>query len=278
MKKVLAFAVLSFVFSACEFGQPKEKLTDIEEFPIAQFVNHEIVSIDLHKGPCEKDSLATNCLTFNIEYPQITSATRGQVSTDSLNRSIKESIFEYLFEAERPSSFEELINEMTNEYEDVLTSFSDYTAPWTIEINSDIIYQDSSFISIATTIFTYTGGAHPNTNQVYRSFNLKNGKPILLEDMLTKGYEDELNESAEIEFRMLKEIPPNISLEERGYVFEEGRFRLNNNFAIINKSLLFYFNAYEIASYAEGPTEIELKLTDYVNLIDQNGVLHALKN
>ncbi len=278
MRTTLLFLLLSLFITACQFGPKDREESDIEEIPIAQYVDYEIISIDQNKGPCENDSTATNCITFNIEYPQIVSFTNTSESTDSLNQSIKQSIFDYLFVNERPTSFEDLVKEMTDEYEDVLASFPDYASSWTIEINSDVIYQDSSFISLATTIFSYTGGAHPNSNQVYRTFDLTSGRPITLSDILVKGYEDELNESAEIEFRMLKEIPPNISLEERGYVFEGGRFALNDNFAIINNSLLFYFNAYEIASYAEGPTEIELKLTDYVNLIDQNGVLHALNN
>ena len=44
------------------------------------------------------------------------------------------------------------------------------------------------------------------------------------------------------------------------------------------KSLLFYFNPYEIAPYALGGTLLELKLTDYVNLIKDGSVIEDLKN
>ena len=278
MKKALALIGLSILFSACEFGQPEKQKVEIEEIPIAQFVEYEVISINENKGPCVKDSTANNCLSFNIEYPKINSGAASAESLNAINEAIKVSIFAYAFVNETPSSFNELIDELGTEYEDVLTSFPDYAASWSVEINSDIIYQDSSFISIATTIYSYTGGAHANNNQVYKSFDLATGKPISLEDILIKGYEEDLNQAAEIEFRMLKEIPPNITLEDKGYVFKNGKFGLNDNFAIINNRLLFYYNSYEIASYAEGPTELELKITDYVNLIDQNGVLHALKN
>ncbi|MBO6760471.1 MAG: DUF3298 domain-containing protein [Roseivirga sp.] len=77
---------------------------------------------------------------------------------------------------------------------------------------------------------------------------------------------------------MTKEIPPTESLEERGYWFENDRFELTENFAIINKSLIFYFNPYEIAPYAMGPTELELKLTDFVSLIKEGGVIENYKN
>lgn len=265
--------------NSCEFGQPEKKQQpEIEEIPIAKFVDYEVTTINEEKGPCANDTEAKNCLTFSIEYPQIKSGAASQEALNDINESIMSSIFDYAFVNNKPSSFDQLIDELGKEYDDILSSFPDYKASWSIEINSDIIYQDSSFISVATTIFSYTGGAHPNSNQVYKSFDLNTGKAITLDDLLVKGYEEELNESAEIEFRMLKEIPPAFTLEEKGYVFEGGKFKLNDNFAIINESILFYYNPYEIASYADGPTEIELKLTDYVNLIDPNGVLHALKN
>lgn len=114
--------------------------------------------------------------------------------------------------------------------------------------------------------------------QVYRSYDLTTGKVLELSDILVEGYEEELNKLAEIEFRMDKKIPPSEPLNEQGYFFENGQFRLNTNFAIMNKSLLFYYNAYEIGPYSMGPTELELKLTDYVNLINPAGVIGDLKN
>ena len=279
MKKALTFVAFCILLNSCEFGQPEKKQQpEIKEIPIAKYVDYEVTTIKEEKGPCATDSTANNCLSFSIEYPQIVSGAVSKEAQDAINSSIKSSIFDYAFVNNKPDSFDQLIEELATEYEDILSSYPDYKASWSIEINSDIIYQDSSFISLATTIFSYTGGAHPNSNQVYNSFNLQTGEIVTLDDILIQGYEEELNESAEIEFRMLKEIPPAFTLEEKGYVFEEGKFRLNDNFAIINKSLLFFYNPYEIASYAEGPAEIELKLTDYVHLIDPNGVLHELKN
>ena len=77
---------------------------------------------------------------------------------------------------------------------------------------------------------------------------------------------------------MAKQIPPSRDLDDEGYFFEGNRFRLNGNFAIMNKSLLFYFNPYEIGAYSLGATELEMKLTDYVNLIKDGSVIETLKN
>jgi hypothetical protein len=154
----------------------------------------------------------------------------------------------------------------------------DYNSAWSLEISSDIIFQDSLYISTASTIFSFTGGAHPNSYQVYRSYDLATGKALELADFLVEGFETKFNQLAEIEFRMDKQIAPNKTLNDEGFFFEDGRFKLNSNFAILDRSLLFYYNPYEIGPYSIGPTELELKLTDYVDLIKPGSVIDALKN
>jgi hypothetical protein len=46
------------------------------------------------------------------------------------------------------------------------------------------------------------------------------------------------------------------SLSDQGYNFPGGHFKLNDNFGVGEKDLLFVFNTYEIAAGAAGPTEI----------------------
>lgn len=278
MKNYLATLLLLCLITSCEFGTqtPKETTEDLAE-AIPKYIDYRVEVINKKSGPCAQDSQSAQCANFVVEYPVITGKVSSEV-IEAINENITSDIFDYAFLSEKPETFESLIQEMSDEYDKVLEEFKDYSASWSMEITSDIIYQDSSFISVATTIYSYTGGAHPNAYQVYRSYDLQNGQSIELKDILSNGYEESLNQAAEIEFRMLKEIPPTESLKDKGYFFEKGSFALNDNFAIINKSLIFYFNPYEIAPYASGPTELELKLTDYVDLINENGVLHDLKN
>ncbi|MFT6872902.1 MAG: hypothetical protein ACJAVN_001914 [Roseivirga sp.] len=278
MKKTFSLILLTVLICSCEFGE-KKPAVKLEESPeaIPKFVNYKVESINEQSGPCQTDSLSNQCASFFVEYPIITGML-SPAATKRINENIKSSIFDYAFVSDKPENFQSLIEEISSEYTKILSEFPDYKASWSMEVNSDIIYQDSSYISVASTIFSYTGGAHPNAYQVYRSYDLQTGEPITLSDILIPGFEDQLNEMAEIEFRMLKEIPPSQALKVKGYFFEGDKFTLNDNFAIINKSLIFYFNQFEIAPYAVGPTELELKLTDYVNLVDAKGILNGLKN
>ena len=63
-----------------------------------------------------------------------------------------------------------------------------YGQGWLVEINSDILFQQNKYISIVSTIFTYTSGANPNNDQVYHSYNLKTGETIKLDDIPARSY------------------------------------------------------------------------------------------
>jgi hypothetical protein len=276
--KSYACLLFAVVLSSCEFGK-KESVTESIVQPIekATFVNYQLESIKDKKGPCRDAGSDEKCFNIDIQYPVI-SAGASRIVLDSINRQIEQDILKFAFISEPKDDFELLIQEMTQEYETILKENPDYNSGWSLEISSDIIFQDSLYISTASTIFSFTGGAHPNSYQVYRSYDLATGKALELADFLVEGFEAKLNQLAEIEFRMDKQISPNKALNDEGFFFEDGRFQLNNNFAILDRSLLFYYNPYEIGPYSIGPTELELKLTDYVDLIKPGSVIDALKN
>ena len=265
------------ITSGCQFGDKQEQRNlELEATPIPQYVEYRVEKIDQKVGKCEADSSARQCLLFQIEYPVIT----GKVSPEvmkSINAAIeREILMNAPVEKSGVNSVEEMMDELTSSFEQLIKDFEDFEQSWLIEINADILYQNESYISIASSVFNYTGGAHPNNSQIYKTYDLKTGKAVTLGDLFLEGYERALNEAAEIEFRMQKEIPPQNSLSSAGYWFEDDRFTLNENFAIIRQSLIFYFNPYEIGPYSLGPTELELKLTDYIDLVKKEGLLYPL--
>jgi hypothetical protein len=272
MKSLLPIFLL-FIVSSCSFGEKEtvNKQVEVAEAPTT-FISYELKKIVRKKGPCVSDSTNVGCLDVKINYP-ILSAGPFQNVINNINKRIKEDIFEYAFINEKPESFESLITEITEGYEDVLATYKNYSTEWSLEISSDIIYQSAKFISLATSIYSYTGGAHPNSYLVYKTYDLKTGNRVLLDDLLVEGFEDKLNPAAEIEFRMNHEILPSIKLSDAGYFFEEDKFILNDNFAVMDGSLLFYFNPYEITSYAQGPEELQIGFSDYKALIKPGSLL-----
>ena len=276
MKQLTLTTLIFLFFTACEFGSKNKKVIEVPEVTaLTQYVDYYVEKIEEKSGPCRLDSTAKQCILYQIEYPIVTGPVDQKI-VEKINQSIRADILDKAL-GRQVSSFDQMMSDLSGSYDSLIIDFEDYQQSWLVEINSDILYQQANFISVASTIFTYTGGAHPNNSQVYRSYDLNTGKSIDLKDLLETGFESVLNDAAEIEFRMQKEIPPNQSLESAGYWIENDAFAVNDNFAIINQSLMFYYNPYEIGPYSLGATELELKLTDYVELIDPNGAIGYLK-
>ncbi len=268
MKLFSMVCLLFLTLSAC---QSKKETTEQENF-VEVAKRYSLLKISRLSGPCQEDSTSNRCLNIRIEVPSFLEDTLGNIA-GRLNAQIKKDIFSFFSPEATHTSYDSLAAELSSEHERILEDYPDYDHPWNLEILSDIIYEDTSFVSIATNIFSYTGGAHPNNSQIYASYDVQNGHRIRLKDLFKLGSEEELNRAAEIEFRMLKRIPPHIKLEEEGYRFENDRFELNENFAILNKSLIFYYNPYEIGAYALGPSELQLNFSDYAHLIKQGSYI-----
>jgi hypothetical protein len=102
----------------------------------------------------------------------------------------------------------------------------------------------------------FTGGAHPNSLLIYTTVDLRSGRTLALTDIVDEGEEETLTMLAESLFRKIRMLGREVDLEEAGYWFADGKFQLNQNFAFRRDGLVFYFNAYETAPYAAGPTEL----------------------
>ena len=103
-------------------------------------------------------------------------------------------------------------------------------------------------------MYNYTGGAHPNSSLIYVNYDIFSRKIIKLSDLINPIMMARLTYTASTIFRKQEGLSPTESLEN--FFFENQKFSLNTNFLITKKGLLFYYNPYEIRSYAEGPMEL----------------------
>jgi hypothetical protein len=122
---------------------------------------------------------------------------------------------------------------------------------------------------------SYGGGAHPNRTLTYANFRPATAERIRLTGILKEGFAGPLNNVGERRFRELKGIGLDGDLKEANFRFPNDHFQLNDNFSIDADGLTFYgltfyFNNYEIASYADGPTKLFLPYTDLQVLLRAN--------
>ena len=214
------------------------------------------------------------CARVKVLYPQLNEADANPI-VQQMNQFISEETFSYETEdGKQAKTAEELASLFIDEY----LKQPEVSTPWTLERSMEWVFSTDQILTLKFSEFSYTGGAHPASGQTYYTLNRQSGKPYKLSDLLNNGYEDELNSIAERIFRADKKIPANQTLAEAGYDFPNGQFAVNGNVGATQEGLVFYFNSYEIAPYALGPTELTVHYDDISNLIRADGPLAAIQS
>ncbi|MEM9290717.1 MAG: DUF3298 domain-containing protein [Acidobacteriota bacterium] len=137
---------------------------------------------------------------------------------------------------------------------------------WADERIIEVIYQQPKLVSLGASYYQYGGGAHPNSALTLVSVNPLDGRRWTLPDLLQDGGEEQLRQRAEAQFRDFRRLEPDVDLAMKGFYFEDG-FALNDNFAVQEEGLRFYYSPYEIAPYALGPTDILLPWAEIRDLL-----------
>jgi hypothetical protein len=102
------------------------------------------------------------------------------------------------------------------------------------------------------------GGVHPFGTIFFVNFESSTGKTVVITDLLREGALAKLESVAEANFRRHNKLSSTESLSKQSYTFPDDRFRLNDNFGIGEKKLIFLFNPYEIGPGALAATEIRI--------------------
>ena len=259
MKQIILFSLIFCVFIGCSNNEVESTK-----------IKYGMTQFERKFGNC--DSANAGCASVLFEFPQIKYAISSSVK-DSISNYFLDEFLNTYGGGDEIKSLDKLANSMFKDYQTLSRDFPDTRQSWEIQGTASLIYNDNFIVSVQTDIYLYTGGAHPNSQTNYANFNSKNGKRILLADILNENFIKELNIIAEKIFRGDNNFTSEQSLEEEGYWFFDNKFSLNENFGIKNDGLVFYFNSYEIAPYSMGPTEVFVPYADIENLIKLDGLL-----
>lgn len=125
-----------------------------------------------------------------------------------------------------------------------------YSAEIAVEVLTDTL------LSLSTAEEFYTGGAHGGNGMYFININPVTGADFTLSNLLKPGYEGALTTLGEKIFRSVRELPDTSSLSENYFEFPDDKFALNQNYGFTTEGIVFYYNSYEIAPYASGPTRV----------------------
>ena len=206
-------------------------------------------------GNC--DTVDAKCASVLLEYPVLDKTDSSRI--DLLNSFMKELITNGGYEEGENSSIEELCQVFFDDYKSMSSEYPDYPLSWSLERTINIIYNTPEMISLKYHEFNFSGGAHPNYHTSLFTYDNKLQKFVNLGDIIgNKKNLKKLNKVAEKKFRQVWKLSEKEDLAEAGFWFDDNKFSLNNNFALVDSGIIFFFNSYEIGPYAIGTTEIAL--------------------
>lgn len=212
-----------------------------------------------------------NYVQINVDYVEFTKAKNTFVK-DSLNGKVKSFISTPVFEIQT-KSLDELSSALFADYKKLKKDFPESPAVYELERKIEVINENSKFVCIRFSEYSNMGGAHPNSVMLFSNINLQNGKEIKLAELFVSDYRITLNQIAEKRFRAERGLKPTDNLEEAGFWFKDNKFAVNDNFAITKEGLIFYFNDYEVAPHAVGPTEFKISFSEIRSLIKPSGFI-----
>ena len=167
----------------------------------------------------------------------------------------------FLGEDQNPSakSIEEAANQFILAYRDHKNEF-EYELEYEAEIRVSKIFSNQAYLSLQFENYLFTGGAHGYGSTFFKNFNLQTGNEISPSNF----FEDYMGflKLAEKAFRKQHNIPESESINAVGFWFDDDTFYLPESMGVSKNELLFIFNPYDIASYADGAIQFKISKSE----------------
>jgi hypothetical protein len=144
---------------------------------------------------------------------------------------------------------------------------------WFISKTVKVLRATPPVFSLAYREEYYTGPPHPYSATQYLNFDAETGERVTLAAVLNEGSMPRLTQIVEAHFREVRKLAPSADLKEADLYFPDNQFRLNDTYGFTEKSLLFFYNDYEVGPRSNGATEVEIPYTEIRDLL-RPGIVH----
>lgn len=258
MKKLFLLFISVIALAAC---QSKNENTTTNT--ASAEIKVDSVTYKLETPPKITKDGDTVITSFSVKYPKLIGGDETVIS--KINAQIEQMVKDQTFSIEdtvqttKSGSIENLAKGFVKEFEDLAAENDDMPLMgWDYEGSGDTLLISTKVISIYYQVYSFTGGAHGNSNITYLNFNAQTGDLLKLTDMVSDT--TALKKIAELKFeKTQKEFAKDNDFEyDRASYFWEKPFYLPANIAVTKTGLLFMYNPYEAAAYAYGPISFDL--------------------
>lgn len=249
--KISRILLVFLIISSCK----DEKET---KGPPLHFENKSIIK------ESEEDCENASFLCSFIRIGTIEAAGPKEIS-EKINTRLQQHIIDLVSteEDQQISSLGELADTFLRNQQKTAAEFEE-DIPWKADINTSIYSHTEKLLSIGVEAQIFTGGAHGYRSLTFLNFDPKTGELYQQKDLFTK----EFKEYAEVVFRKKQEIPKEENINSTGFWFENDEFHLPENIGVDNQNILLVYNAYEIASYANGDITLEIPIEEAQSFIN----------
>jgi hypothetical protein len=269
--KTLSLLFISFLlFTAASCTTKNPEVTGKKDKPVENqakdTISFEKKSLMKTYNGCNPDTGECTYIKFDYELMKTGSL------MNTFNKAILDSISIFMNVSETPvvQPVEKIAESFIESYKTFIKENSDYQISWFSEVIGKVIYQNSKIISYQVSRIDFEGGAHPNSYLDYYIFSIAENRILKYNDIIKPGSEDKISELITKRLKEMHKLKENESLEKAG--FWEKNIKLNDTFVVTKEGLEFYYNNYEIAPYALGPTAVQLKWEELGDLILQSGL------
>lgn len=153
-------------------------------------------------------------------------------------------------------SIQEAAKDFNDSYQRDKKQFPDMAGEYFAEVSVANLYLSDDILSFELRKNLYTGGAHGYSATEFVNFDPNTGDVISTKKIIKDN--NGFLSLAEKTFRQQHNIPSDHSINEAGFWFEDDKFNLPESIGFTSDTLIFIYNQYDIASFADGPIELKI--------------------
>ena len=203
----------------------------------------------------------SNCPEITINYIEVFG---NEKISEKINNKLNDFILKSLLMGEDSiptvKTIKQAATAFVESYNRDKAQFPDMAGEYFAEISVNEIYSTPNHLCFELIQYLYTGGAHGYGTTSFLNIDPKTGEELSQKNLFKD--KKELTEFAEHKFREQQKIAKGESINSTGYWFEDEKFYLPESAGFTQDTLIFIYNQYDIASYADGPIELKIAMKE----------------
>lgn len=253
--------VIAAVVLGCASGEDARARRAAQADGSADTLTYTMHAVRRAKGDCRRpgeDTTALPCVSVALSYPIVDSAPVAAVA-DSVRAFVRRMAFTQFYDSIPAPDGDSAAASFVAAYDAAYREMPERWQLWSREEHVSVACNTPDVVGLRAEGNQYTGGAHPIGLVFLASYDAHTGERLRPETLFAADSLPAVAAAAERAFRRERDIPPEQSLADAGFIFfENDRFHLPDQMLVCPDSVTFHFNPYDVGPYVLGPTTFSL--------------------